>query len=231
MGLDRIRVFIFSSWAWALVLSAFALCSTMAPQCAMAHRINVFAYFEGKNIVAEGYFSKESKAKDCPIFLHDSQGNKLFEGKTDDQGAIVIQASELAPIRGDIIVTVQTPDGHKATYTLPMEDAPRSLRASTGQKRSEDHNSGQSGTISATGAKDFPESDFSPHSDAQLEAMIRNIVQQENAKTIKMISNLQRRLLEAENPGPSLRDIVGGLGWIMGLAGIAAYFHGRRMNR
>ena len=42
------------------------------------------------------------------------------------------------------------------------------------------------------------------------------------------LAPLRRALAAGNEAEPSLRDIVGGLGWIMGLVGIGLYFSRRR---
>ena len=45
------------------------------------------------------------------------------------------------------------------------------------------------------------------------------------------LAPIRHMLAEQYNAGPSLRDIIGGLGWLMGLAGLAAYFKSRGPKR
>jgi nickel transport protein len=44
------------------------------------------------------------------------------------------------------------------------------------------------------------------------------------APLVKMLGEQQRLLLEQKTREPSLTEIVGGIGWILGIVGIAAYF-------
>ena len=41
------------------------------------------------------------------------------------------------------------------------------------------------------------------------------------------LSPIKRMLAEQTEAGPNLRDIIGGIGWIFGLIGVAAYFRRR----
>ena len=49
-----------------------------------------------------------------------------------------------------------------------------------------------------------------------------------NAALDAKLGPIRRDLAAQVNAGPSLRDIIGGIGWILGLAGIGLYFKGRR---
>ena len=44
----------------------------------------------------------------------------------------------------------------------------------------------------------------------------------------KKMKPILKMLAENQNQGPTLKDIIGGIGYILGLMGIAAYFHYRR---
>ena len=44
------------------------------------------------------------------------------------------------------------------------------------------------------------------------------------APLIRMQANLQKLMLEDKFSGPKFTDIIGGIGWIMGLFGIVAFF-------
>jgi nickel transport protein len=44
----------------------------------------------------------------------------------------------------------------------------------------------------------------------------------------KALSPIRQSLAERLDPEPSLRDILGGLGWLIGLAGMAAWAQSRR---
>jgi cobalt/nickel transport system permease protein len=53
---------------------------------ANAHRVNLFAWHEGKMILAEGYFSTSNKAVNSTILVLDSGGKEVFHGMTDKKG-------------------------------------------------------------------------------------------------------------------------------------------------
>ena len=51
-----------------------------------AHKVNIFAYVEGKKIYTESYFNDGKKCVDSKIEVFDNQGNILLEGLTDQEG-------------------------------------------------------------------------------------------------------------------------------------------------
>lgn len=191
-----------------------------------AHKVNVFAYFEGETIIVEGYFSKDSKAKNCTALLYDQTGKKIHSGKTNEKGIYSIDASKLSPLKGDITVILDTGDGHRASYKLPLEEAPSSI-VKAGESSEQTQNPDVKDAESTEQGNEPQPALTSAVSDKglqRLEKTVQRIVAEENAKTMKMISNVQRLILEERDSGPSARDVVGGLGWILGLLGITAYF-------
>jgi cobalt/nickel transport system permease protein len=51
-----------------------------------AHRVNLFAWYDGNMILAEGYFSSGKKAVNAKIMVFDSEGENVFNGLTDAEG-------------------------------------------------------------------------------------------------------------------------------------------------
>ena len=67
----------------ALVLTLVFM--ALAPS-ALAHKVNVFAWVEGDTVHVEGYFAGNKKAQDSLVEVFDSTGEKLLDGRTDQQG-------------------------------------------------------------------------------------------------------------------------------------------------
>ncbi|MEJ2716266.1 MAG: hypothetical protein P8182_03880 [Deltaproteobacteria bacterium] len=192
-----------------------------------AHKVNVFAYVEGGNVVVEGYFSKHRKAMDCPVEFFDAQGKKLHEGRTDKNGQYVVPLADLGDVRGDIHITLIAGQGHKNSYTLREDEIP-SMKKGTAAAGPAKPASQPSGVVPRDDERKPAANLQSPKKSKQ---DIEEIVTRQNQQIVKMLGNIQRLLLEQENRGPSVRDIVGGIGWIFGIVGIAAYFMSRSRNR
>ncbi len=47
----------------------------------------------------------------------------------------------------------------------------------------------------------------------------------------KKLKPIMKILAETQTQKPSLPEIIGGIGYILGLMGVGAYFHYRRKNR
>jgi len=57
---------------------------------------------------------------------------------------------------------------------------------------------------------------------------LRRIISEELSKGL---SPVRKALAESHDQEPTLRDILGGMGWIIGLAGMAAWAQSRRQCR
>jgi nickel transport protein len=54
---------------------------------------------------------------------------------------------------------------------------------------------------------------------------VERIVEEALDRKLKPIIKI---LMESRDRGPTLKDILGGIGYILGLVGVASYFHYRR---
>jgi nickel transport protein len=190
-----------------------------------AHGVNVFVYVEGDSIVSEGYFSKSAKAKDCIVEVYDSQGTKLLQGKTDEQGICAFKIADLPPFSGDLKFVLHAGQGHQAEFTLPASDLPGSQRTAASAAPAAGKTSPEG---PPTKSDEEAQQRATTVDENQLARLVDEAVAKQMQPVIKMLGNQQKLLLEMQQRGPGLRDIVGGLGWILGLVGIAAYLLSRR---
>ena len=165
---------VFRGSATSLALAAWLIVCA-AP--ALAHKINVFAYAEGKTVTGRVYFSGGGKARGMEVKVIGPSGEQLGEVTTDDDGTFTFEAHASC----DHMFVVETADGHAARYTVRADE----LSAGEG----------------APGSS----------------AVIRQIA-------------LLREQLEEQEHKRRLRDVLGGIGYIFGVAGVAFYFLGRRRN-
>jgi nickel transport protein len=198
---------------------------------AEAHKVNLFAYVEGDRIIVEGYFSGNAKAMNCVVDVLDKEGKKLLEGKTDTQGMYSFKIAELPPITGDLKIVLHADQGHMTDFTLPAADLPASAKAGASASSSE----GTPEPIKSQPAKvDAPKSaetvtaaqPVGPDA-AALKKILDEALDAKMEPLVKMLGNQQKLLLEQKERGPSMVEIFGGIGWILGIFGTAAYFAGR----
>ena len=88
------------------------------PPAAQAHRVNIFAWTEGPQVVAECGFSGGNKVRQGQMTVFDAvTGAKLLEGRTDDQGVFRFAI----PDAGRVHVTKRDAAG-KAARRASVED-------------------------------------------------------------------------------------------------------------
>ncbi len=176
---------------------------------ALAHRVNVFAYVENGEVVVECSYSKSKRVNHGRIEVRAVGSDEiLLRGETDDQGNFRFPVPDKALNSGaDLHILLQAGEGHQNDWTVaaaefvPVGTAPAPVP-----------------TASSAPARVGPSA--SSESRAELEAVV-------NAALDAKLAPIKRMLLEQTEAGPGLTEIVGGIGWIFGLVGVAAYFKSR----
>jgi nickel transport protein len=190
-----------------------------------AHKVNVFAYVEGDAVVVEGYFSGKAKAQNSVVEVLDSDGQKILEGKTDEKGICRFKLADLPGTKGAIKIVLGGGMGHKAEFTLSEAD----LRVST-QETATPQAKTQKTTTAAPASVTVQPSGQIPDS-ALMKKIVEDAVDEKIQPLLKMLGSQQMMLMEQKDKGPTITEIVGGIGWILGIVGVAGYFMGRSGKR
>jgi len=199
-----------------LVVSAFCLLTTGT---ALAHKVRIFAYEESGTIVGETAFSGGRPAKNAEIVVKDkATGTILTTTRTDAKGAFSFQIPEQAEREHlNLQLIVNAGEGHRGEWVLTADEY---LSASASAAGPEVH------TAPVTG-----EQNLSKTSDAAVvhpltvdETVLRRVVEEAVEKKLGPVKHM---LAVAMDQGPRLQDILGGIGYLIGLAGIIAYFKSR----
>ncbi len=194
-----------------LVLLILLLSSVMLP-AAEAHRVTVFAWIEGDMVHTQSKFGGGRKAQGSPIQVYDLQGNLLLEGLTNDQG----EFSFKAPGKMDLRIVLVAGTGHQAEWFVHAADFGDTI---TGELVSADAKAQTRETIVA---RDAPTA-TSNISAAELQQVVEAAVDKKLQPVIRM-------LVEKNTAGPTFKDIMGGIGYIFGLVGVATYFRCRNKS-
>ncbi len=181
---------------------------------ALAHRVNVFAYVEGGEIVVECSYSKSKLVRNGAITVFEAvSGATLLQGTTNEEGLFRFPVPQQARESGsDLRILLQAGEGHQNEWIVAAaeflgEKAPAPDAAVTAETGVDE----EQGTASPP-APGLSRSDVEEVVGALLDARLAPI---------------KRSLLEQSQRGPELREIIGGIGWIFGMVGIAAYFKSR----
>jgi nickel transport protein len=183
---------------------AVLLCLLLSPWPVLAHKVTVFAWVEGEMVHTESKFSGGKKVHAGKIEIFDHRDQKILEGTTDGQGQFSFPRPESASAL-KIVLTAGM--GHTNFWLIPPEELGGSRVSDNPQ----------------TDAPPPPTPGGSPPIGSPLdadtiEAIVERTVQRELAPL--------KAQLAREAWG--LRDIVAGVGYIIGLMGLASYIQYRK---
>ncbi|MCD6430511.1 MAG: hypothetical protein J7L57_04745 [Deltaproteobacteria bacterium] len=189
-----------------------------------AHRVNVFAWVEGNTIYTTSKFSGGRVAQKSLIEVYDSRKNLLLSGHTDATGAFSFPIPKI----DDLEIVLEAGTGHRGTWKINKNE----IEAAQGDQPSEQKSppSKPEQTRTTLTERSKPQdclnvSGKSPETTAELEKFIEETI----SRTLdRKLHPLMVMIAETRNPKPGFREILGGLGYIFGLIGVAAYVHSRR---
>ena len=176
--------------------------STFLPDC-FSHAVFLSAHVEGDMIFVEGGFSDGNYCKNAKVTVFDPDGNKLLEGKTNEEGAF----SFAPPQKIDLTVVLDAGMGHRDEFTIAADELPAVVN----------------GTVASTRAPPIRDVNSSVQmSSEEIEAIVDKVVQKRLRPLIQLVAKLER------NRRVSVGEIFGGIGYIIGLMGIAMFFKSRK---
>lgn len=175
-----------------------------------AHKVRIFAWQDGDNIVTESKFSRGKFARNAEITVVETETEKvLLSGTTNTDGIFTFPLPQINS--KELKIIVDTGDGHKNSWILNLENSVPDDRNAT---QPEIPASPQLPTPST--ATRSPEGEHQTITASELTSIIEKSLD-------KKLAPINRKLAENAEKGPSLQDILGGIGYIIGLAGIVAY--------
>jgi len=186
----------------------------MTVPCALAHKVLLTAYVEGDTVFVEGGFSDGTSCKNARIEVFDPSGKKLLEGKTNEDG----EFSFSPPQKTDLKLVLNAGMGHRGEYTVPADELP-------------DMTGGQAARAEATSTpaaeirKPQASEAVARIDPKEIEAIVDRVIQKRLRPLTQLVAKSQRKT------GFSPTEIFGGIGYILGLMGIAMYFRYRKGSK
>jgi nickel transport protein len=196
-----------------LVLFA-GVCAAAAslPGGALAHKLKAFATVEGPQVSGYAYFAPGGRAQDSNVKVTLPDGSVVATMTTDDTGSFHFTPT----VRADYTILVDAGDGHEATYRIAASE----LSDSTA--------SANTVPIPAPVATPPVVTVCQPAGSPPSAAEIRAMVELGIAHQVRPL----REQIDAWQEKVWLHDVLGGLGYIIGLAGLAyGLSEGRRSRR
>ena len=195
-----------------LILIFIFLIIMMVNISVFAHKVNIFAYVEGDKVYTESYFSDGKKCIDSKIEVFDNRGNKFLEGLTDKEGEFSFEIPSKDVIDGDLKVVLTASMGHRAEYSVSADE----LRGAVGLIKEE---------------TEEPIPAVSPEIYSLDLKQIQSLIEDALDKKLEPIMREMREMREikkSQEDKISPTEIIGGIGYIIGIFGIIAYFLSRK---
>ena len=206
-------------------LLAVLVVTVTSHPAAWANKATVFAYTEGADLVVEGSFAGGRACKGCEVRVYDaSSGAELASGLTGDDGiwrAPLPDGADQA--RHGMSIVLVAGEGHQGEWRMEASEYLAEAESA--------HVAAQPEPIAATptmalGMAPAGQADAAPAggdgtirlTPEELQTLVRDAVDRELAPVKRML---------LEDKGPSLTDVLGGIGWLLGLAGLAAWLRSR----
>ena len=181
----------------------------------------IFGWVEGDTVYTESKFSGGKKAKNCTVVVYDKEGNQLLEGKTDEQG----EFSFKVPKKTDLKIVLKASMGHMAEWVIPAEeitaDGPISEERSTPDVGLQVATKEGSPSVETKTSGELPAPAAVGMSRQEVKALIDESLDRKLAPILNM-------LVDSLDHGPRVSEVIGGIGYIFGLVGVALYFANRR---
>lgn len=200
----------------------------------LAHRLQVFAVANGALIEGSAYFAGGAPASGVDVRVEDASGRVLAELTPAADGRFSYRAAAPA----DHVVVVRSADGHRAEWTVraaefapafsvaPSDEPPTALSFGMDAAYPAPPDGAQPTPLPQAPRETIPSRENvntaalgQPNIDPALTAALELAV----ARQLRPL----REELAAARATASMRDVLGGIGYILGLAGIALWWRAR----
>lgn len=179
---------------------------------ANAHKVTIFAWAEGNTVYTQSKFSGGKMVRNGKVEVFDNQGKLLLEGRTDERGAFAFQT----PAITDLNIVLIAGMGHRSTWRLSAAE----LGGETSVKAE--------GNALETDPAFMNKQDKSIVPDTEPGLTAEDVEKIVARQLEARLQPLTRMIAASQDQGPSLSDILGGIGYIIGLVGLGTYLRYRK---
>lgn len=238
-----------------VLMAAILVASAVSASAAEAHRLNVFAWLKGDQVVVECNFGENRPARDAAVSVLDSVTNQtLARGTTNDNGVFTFKVPQIVRQGHGLSIDVNAGMGHGNIWHMDAAELYEAAALTAGFE--EAAIKGQTGGQPAapTAAESAPAAPAMPAGKAKASSenlplpdqaaapsMAADIFggQEAHVEHVRKVvreelenhrAELRRAIAKASTDEPTFAEIVGGIGWIVGIVGIILYLKSRRRN-
>lgn len=201
-----------------LLILVFLLAGMVSASPVHAHKVNLFANVEGNTIVVEGYFTDGKRAQNSKVTVYGPENELLVEGTTDDDGKFSFDIPQISDLR----ISLYAGMGHRTEYTLTQSELGSMSIGEDAGTASKPGLADETPTSSQVSAVTADPTGGEGVDSAAVQAMIRKAVGESLLPVMRNLSELKEQR--------TFSDIVGGIGFIVGIIGVFFYLKARRMS-
>lgn len=172
-----------------------------------AHRVNIFARIEGKQVICQCFYNDGQPVIDQSVTVVLSNDTIIAQGTTDNKGIFSFSPN----VQDDLIIKLDAGMGHAATTTISKDELPRIEKPPVNKKPL---------AVQPSVKKDVK----NKQPDHITEQQVREIVEQVIEKKTRSIIDL----IQEHQQTQSLTTIIGGIGYIVGIFGLYMFFRSRK---
>ncbi len=182
------------------------------PSESLAHKIRVFAWVSGNMVTVESGFAGKRPLINGKVTVKDNKnGTILLQGNSDEKGVFTFPIPDKARAEArDLLIVVSGGEGHQNQWLIPSTEY---LPQGEVPSPALDKKPCLSPTASPSSSAEVD--------NAELKQLIEEVLEEQ-------LAPIRRSLAKAENKKPTIHDILGGIGYLLGLAGLAAWLKNRR---
>jgi nickel transport protein len=184
-------------------------CLLLFPSEGLAHKIRVFAWVSGNTVTVESGFANNRPLLNGEITIKDNkEGTVLLQGIGDENGIFTFPVPDQARAEAsDLLIIVSGGEGHQNQWLLSAaEYLPQ------GEEPTPERKPSLPPTASPSSSTEV--------NNTELKQLITEVLEEQ-------LAPIRRSLAKAENKKPTINDILGGIGYLIGLAGLAAWLKNR----
>ena len=196
---------------FALTASVALLCLLLSASPALAHKVNIYAYAEGKKVYVRAY-TQSAPLKNAQITVYAADGAKVLETKTDEAGSCTFDAL----FRTDYRIELNAGEGHTGYYTLKADELSADLPTYEQWKETPQKERSDIPSVSQIVAVDAKE----------IEQIVETVVERKIAPLRKMMLEQQEASQRA-----SFDRVIAGVGIIFGAMGVIMYLRSLKHKR
>jgi nickel transport protein len=196
-----------------IICAAMLFC--LATESAMAHKLVVFAWVEGDTVFTESKFASGKKAQNSEVKVFNIEKKVVNTGTTNVEGEYSFTVDKAE----NLTIEVYAGEGHKGSWKVSADEFSGYEKVEAREPAMMQKAVNQSATYTRQ-----QQTAPAPMDDKQLEEIVERVVE-------KKIAPIRNMLKKNMDDSPRFRDIMGGIGYILGLMGVAAYFSSRARTK